>query len=84
MARNLSVLSFWIAATLVFVIVMASLFSDPLDRAIRLVAVCAVLAVCVPLHVARNLSHHFGIGLTLLMTLALWFSTCGLAWGIIY
>ena len=83
-ARNVSVVSFWIAATLLFIIAVESVFTDPLDRAIRLLSVYVVLLVCVPLHVFRNLLRNLRIGLTFLMTLALWLSTCALAWRIIY
>ena len=76
LARNLSVVSFWIAATLVFVLAVGFARPDPLDRAIRLLGVLGVLLVFVPVHMFRNLP----VGSALLMTLVLWFSTSSLAW----
>ena len=79
-ARNLSVVSFWIAATLVFVFAVELVFPNPLDRAIRLLSVSGVLLVLVPVHMIRNLP----VGAALGMTLALWFSTVALAWMVVY
>ena len=78
-ARNLRVVSFWIAVTLVFVILVEFVFSNPLDRAIRLLAVLGALVVFVPVHVFRN----FRGGLALLIP-ALWLSMGLLAWRVIY
>ena len=78
-ARNLSVVSFWIAVTLLFVILVEVIFSNPLDRAIRLLAVLGALLVFVPVHVFRN----FHVGLALLIP-ALWLSMGLLAWRVIY
>ena len=79
-ARNLSVVSFWIAATLVFVFAAELVFPDPLDRAIRLLSVSVVLLVLVPVHMIRNLP----VGTALRMTLALWVSMGALAWRVLY
>ena len=79
-ARNLSVVSFWIAATLVFVFAAELVFPDPLDRAIRLLSVSVALLVLVPVHMIRNLP----VGAALRMTLALWVSTVALAWMVLY
>ena len=79
-ARNLSVVSFWIAATLVFIWAAELLFPDVLDRAIRLVSVCIVLLVLVPVHMFRNLRS----GRWLRLTLVLWISTGTLAWLVVY
>ena len=79
-ARNLSVVSFWIAVTLVFVFAVQLVFPDPLDRAIRLLSVSGVLLVLVPVHMVRNLPG----GSALRMTLALWLSTGALAWRVVY
>ncbi len=78
-ARNLRVVSFWIAVTLLFVILVGFIFSNPLDRAIRLLAVLGALLVFVPVHVFRN----FRVGLALLIP-ALWLSMGLLAWRVIY
>ena len=78
-ARNLRVVSFWIAVTLVFVISVEFVFSNPLDRAIRLLAVLGALVVFVPVHMCRN----FRDGLALLIP-ALWLSMGLLAWRVIY
>ena len=71
-ARNLRVVSFWIAVTLVFVISVEFVFSNPLDRAIRLLAVLGALVAFVPVHMFRN----FRGGLALLIP-ALWLSMGG-------
>ena len=78
-ARNLRVVSFWIAVTLVFVISVEFVFSNPLDRAIRLLAVLGALVAFVPVHMCRN----FRNGLALLIP-ALWLSMGLLAWRVIY
>ena len=78
-ARNLRVVSFWIAVTLVFVISVEFVFSNPLDRAIRLLAVLGALVVFVPVHMCSN----FRDGLALLIP-ALWLSMGLLAWRVIY
>ena len=79
-ARNLSVISFWIAVTLVLVFAMELVFGNPLDRAIRLLSVLALLLVLVPIHVFRNLA----TSLAFPMTLVLWLSTGALASSVIY
>ena len=79
-ARNLSVVSFWIAATLVFLIAVEIIFPDRLARAIRFLSVSGVLLVLIPVHMLRNLP----VGAALWMTPALWFSTGALAWMVIY
>ena len=80
LARNLSVLSFWIAVTLIFVIAVALFFPNSLARAIRLGCVWVSLLVLVPVHMFRNLP----FGAALRMTLVLWFSTGTLAWMAVY
>ena len=79
-ARNLSVVSFWIAVMLVFVFAAEFVFPDALDRAIRFLSVSVVLLVLIPVHMIRNLP----IGVALRMTLALWFSMGALVWMVIY
>ena len=74
-ARNLGVVSFWIAATLVFVFAVEFFFPGPFDQAIRFLSVSVVLLVLVPVHMFRNLP----IGSACGMTLFLWFSTFTLA-----
>ena len=78
-ARNLSVVSFWIAVTLVFIIAAEIVFPNPLDHAIRFLCVLIALLVLVPVHMFRNLS----IFAALRMTLALLASTVGLAWKVL-
>ena len=76
-ARNLSVVSFWIAVTLVLVIAVGLVFPDPLDRAIRLASVWGALLVLVLVYVIRI---RLSVGPAALMILALWVSAGGLAW----
>lgn len=80
MARNLSVVSFWIAVTLVLISITELLYSDPLDRAIRLMIVWVSLLIFVPLHTFRNMT----LGPALLITIALWFSLGILGWSFVY
>lgn len=54
MARNLNLLSFWIAATLVLVLLADFLFDDPLQRMIRFLSVAGALVVFVPIHLFRS------------------------------
>lgn len=74
-ARNLSVVSFWIAATLVFVLAVEYLFPGPFNRAIRFLSVSIVLLILVPVHMFRNLF----TGSAFWMTVFLWLSTISLA-----
>ena len=79
-ARNLSVVSFWIAVTLVFIFAVELVFTHPLDRAIRLLGVLILLPVPVLVHMLRNLP----CVAALLMTVLLWLSMGALAWSVIY
>ena len=79
-AQNLSVVSFWIAVTLVFIFAAELVFTDPLDRAIRLLGVLILLPVLVLVHMLRNLPWVAA----LLMTVLLWLSMGALAWSVIY
>lgn len=80
LARNLSVLSFWIAATLAFVLAVVVLFPNPMDGDIRIWTCGALLLVLVPVHLTRS-----GYGPTSVwMTLALWPSTGVLVYKAIY
>lgn len=81
-ARNLSVVSFWIAVTLVLALAAELVFTDPLDRAMRLISICALLLVLVPLHVFRN--SRLPRLTALLMTLLLLLSTGALTYRAIY
>ncbi|MCY3569096.1 MAG: hypothetical protein OXH38_10745 [Chloroflexi bacterium] len=74
-ARNLSVLSFWIAATLVVIFCVDIFRPDPFDGAVRFMLAAGVLFVLVPVHMLRNLP----VWLALKMTLPLWISTMFLA-----
>ena len=78
MARNLSVLSFWIAGTGV-VVLMARLVAPPDSPSTISMYACLGLLVLIPIHLWRNLP----IGRVLGMTAALWSSTGFLAWRII-
>ncbi len=75
-ARNLSVLAFWIAATLVIIFGVNIVRPDPLDAALRRVFAVGVLLLLVPVHMFRNLP----CWSALRMTLSLWISTIFLAW----
>ena len=75
-ARNLSVLSFWIAATLVLVLAVELVRPDPLDGAIRRGIVAVVLLLLVPMHMRFNLP----VWPAVKMSLPLWISTVFLAW----
>lgn len=79
-ARNLSVVSFWIAVTLVVLLAVEFVFTDPLDRAVRLTTAWITLLVLIPIHMFRNLR----LSLAFFMTLCLLVSTWGLAHRIIY
>ena len=75
-ARNLSVLSFWVAATLVLVFAVELVRPDPLDGAIRRGIVAVVLLLLVPMHMRFNLP----VWPALKICLPLWISTVFLAW----
>ena len=81
-ARNLSVVSFWIAVTLVLALVAELVFTDPLDRAMRLISIWALLLLLVPVHVFRN--SRLPRLTALLMTLLLLLSTGVLTYRTIY
>ena len=74
-ARNLSVVSFWIAVTLVFILAVEFLFPGPFNRAIHFLSVSVVLLILVPVHMFRNLF----TGSAFWMTVFLWLSTISLA-----
>ena len=79
-ARNLSVVSFWIAATLVFFLAVETIIPGPFTEARRFAAVLIALFVFVPVHMFRSLP----VGAALGMALALWVSTGFLAWTLVY
>ena len=74
-ARNIGVISFWIAATSALVLVAEQVYPDGFDRGPRLEFVSIGLLLLVPVHMFRSLR----IGGALGMTLALWVSTLLLA-----
>lgn len=80
-ARNLSVLSFWIAGTMVFVFAVELVFTDPLARGIRLLSCILTLWILVPVHLIRGKVRFPEL---LWMTLFLWSSTGFLAFRLIY
>ena len=79
-ARNLSVLSFWIAVTLVFVLVAWVIVPDSFARSMRFGVASILLLFFVPLHMFRSLR----VGAALGMTLFLWASMGFLAWTLVY
>ena len=79
-ARNLSVVSFWIAVTLVLVFAVEFFSPGPFDRAIRFQRVLYGLLVLVPVHMIRNLP----FGTAWWMILVLWFSMGTLAYAVYY
>ncbi len=79
-ARNLSVVSFWIAVTLVVVLAVKFVFTEPFDLAIRLISTCIALLVLVPIHMFRNLPYFSAFA----MSIGLLISTWGLSYTIIY
>ncbi len=80
MARNLNLLSFWIAATLVFVFLTDLLFDDPLEKMIRFLSVAGGLFVFVPVHLIRS-ARSWSI---LWRLPALWLTMGYLAWSVFY
>ena len=77
-ARNLSVLSFWIVATLVVVFVVEIIRPDPLDAALRRGLAVVLLLILIPAD--QFLVRSLPFWLALRMTLALGISTSFLAW----
>lgn len=70
-ARNLSVLSFWIAGVLVVVLLANSLYPDPLDGALRRLVSSLILIVLISIHMfCQGCSWR-----ALRMTASLWIST---------
>lgn len=80
LARNLSVLSFWIAATMALIFAVDLLFPNDLDRDVRIWLCFGALVVLVPIHLIRS---RYGLA-SVWMTLALWLSTGILAYRVIY
>ena len=81
MARNISLVSFWIAATLVIVFLADILFPAPLERGIRFLITACLVFVLIPTHlwrIVRPWLAFFGL------TLALWFTMSVLARRVIY
>ena len=81
MARNLSVLSFWIAATMVFVFAVELIFPGPFGRSARFYSCILMLLVLIPVHLIRGSK---SIGVALWMTAALWSSTGFLVFRLVY
>ena len=80
LARNLSVLAFWIAATMALVLAAEFLFPSDLDRDVRIWSCIAALMVLVPCHLVRS---RYGWE-SVWMTVVLWLSTGMLAYRAIY
>ena len=79
-ARNIGVISFWIAATSALVLVAEQVHPDRFDRGPRVEFVWLGLLLLVPLHMFRSLRFGAALG----MTLALWVSTGLLARALVY
>ena len=80
-ARNVSVISFWIAATSALVLFATELlYQDPIDRSPRLYFVVLWLLVLIPVHMFYGLS----FVRALITTVALWISTWLFAWGLVW
>ena len=79
-ARNTSVISFWIAATSALILAAERVYQDSMDQDPRLEFVWVGLLILVPVHMFRSLS----VGRALIMTLALWISTGTLATVLMY
>ena len=78
-ARSLTVVSFWIAATLVFVLASEAV-AGPFALTVRFAGVSFALLILVPVHMFRSLP----VGAALYMTLSLWISTGFLAWNLVF
>ena len=79
-ARNLGLVSLWIAATLVFFLGAGVVVPDREAYARRFGVVAIMLLVLVPVHMVRSLPVATAMG----MTLALWVTTGLLAWTLVY
>lgn len=79
-ARNLGVVSFWIATTAALILASEQVYADDFDRGPRFYFVVVWLLVLVPVHMIRNLPFWTAI----VMTVALWASTVFLAATIVY
>jgi len=71
-ARGISVISFWIAATAVLILLAGQFYPDDFDHGPRRYFVFLSLLVLVPLHMWRSGSP---LGKALVLTIALWAST---------
>lgn len=78
-ARNLSLVSFWMAITLVLVLAAKLVVSAVFDRSLRFVVVLLALLVLVPLHLFRTLRAGIALG----TSIALVASMGILAWQLI-
>ena len=80
LARNLGLVSFWIAVTLVLVMGAGVLNPDPLDKGIRFLIVFILLGVLIPVHLSRGV----GLRTAVKLILPLWLTMSILAWRVIY
>ena len=79
-ARNVGVISFWIAGTSALVLLAEQVYSDPISRVSRMEVVLFGLAVLVPVHMLRSVR-----GLrAAVMIVALWVSTGFFAYKLLY
>ena len=80
LARNLSLVSFWITVSLVFVMAVEVLITSRWCQTIRFLIVLFLLILAIPLHTLRNLPRRQALA----MTGCLWLSMGVLTWCIIY
>ena len=80
LARNLGLVSIWIAVTLVLVMGAGVLYPDPLGAGFRFLIVCVLLGVLVPIHLLRGTSFRTAVKLIL----PLWLTMGIFAWRVIY
>lgn len=71
LARNLSVVSFWVAVTLALMLATAAV-TDPLSQTGRRLAVSCFLLILVPIHTLRNLPLRLGMGMTAALLVTTW------------
>jgi len=79
-ARNVSVISFWVAVTSAFILAAEQVYPDPFDRGPRFYFVAGWLLILVPVHMFRSLTFWRAV----VMTIALLVSAGFLAASLIY
>lgn len=79
-ARNIGVISFWIAATSALILAADQFYANPFERGPRVEFVWGGLFFLVPAHMFRSLRFGPALGITL----ALWASTGFMAYTLVY